>query len=267
MTILCPKSHSYIAIFVKFFLLLSVFSPIFFSNPGFAQEKAIEKDWVVLYNNAFIYLKDEKYRASKEALEAALNLVKEDDNARSKVLKALSITLTAQAVSVNQAEEAKLDDSRNTFLSGIVIVILAGLILSLLLRYGPQRPKVVSDLESWMLKGKVDGEKAPTSQAVASIFSLLIFALAALGIFLLLMGFLWILSLYSPPNDGHFAKSSPYYDEALEYLKQSDPLNQSISQATLSNNYYQFLHKEGKGNKAIRLMRKQSKINKSTKED
>lgn len=264
MTILCHKTPRNIALVAKTFLLLIFFHVLLSQSTCLAQGE----DWQVSYQSGIQSLQEDHLEESEKQLLKALRSAEENKLDSTKIDQALSLVYTARAIELERREEAKLDQSRNTFLYGIVILLLAGFIVSLLIRYGPERPKAVKDVESWMIKKKVDGTKDPTSQAAASIFSVLVFAFIALGLFLILMGFLFVLSMFSPPEDGHFEIANPYYDKAVVYLKKSEPDSIHLNRASALARYHEFLIREGKSGKALKLLkRKNLKKSKNSDKD
>jgi hypothetical protein len=96
--------------------------------------------------------------------------------------------LTLATVLAARAWDADLR-ARSTRLSGndvLILVVLAlfgGAIVGLLLKYGPQRPKIVGQTERWIGRMEAKNRDDAVKQAGAALYSLLILGLVAGGLF------------------------------------------------------------------------------------
>ena len=163
-------------------------------------------------------MRDRNFAASKSMFKNSLALGKGDENQVNKSREALALLACAEGMALEKRLEADIDQARNTYLYGIVIVIIASFLLSLVLRYGPQKAKAIERVEDWVLQARRLNEKSASDQAGAMIFTVFIFALVAFGLMAVLMLFMWSLTMFSQPEDGHFKEADPYYNEAIQYL-------------------------------------------------
>lgn len=197
------------------------------------------------YDRAMVLLEKDNYKESEKLLLKAKEEVHSDKELLSKINKSLSLALCGQAIEKETEVLSSIENKRNTFLSGIVLVLFAAMILSLVLRYGPERPKIATELEGWVRKRKEQTEKSAAFQAGSSIFSLLIFALSAFGLFTVVMAFMWFLALFSPPKDGIYKEAQPFYDQAIDYLTRAEGGDVAVNKASVLSQYYKFKKAHG----------------------
>lgn len=139
-----------------------------------------------------------------------------------KNLLALATVLSARAWDADLRSRATRITG-NDILLLIVLTLFAGGIVALLMKYGPQRPKVVEQTEQWMeamqAKHRDDGFK----QAGAAFYSLVILGLVAGGLFVILYLLMHLVAeLDSPSREG--ANVRKLFNEAKLVMAQArDP--------------------------------------------
>lgn len=134
---------------------------------------------------------------------------------------ALATVLAARAWEAEQRMRAGRITGSDIVLL-IVIVLFAGGILALLLRYGPQRPKIVDKAEQWVERMSSKTQDDGFKQAGAAMYSLLIFGLICGGLLLLVYGTIHLIagldaSVRSNPE------LTKYYDEARMLMAKARP--------------------------------------------
>ena len=245
---LCHKLRDIHPIFKKTLSILLTFFLIWQFSGAYAQKDSLESEklsWQSTYDRALVLLEDDKFKESEKLLLGIQENLPNDKEAHSKTYEALAVALCGQAIEKEIEAHRALEQNRNTFLSGIVLVLLAAMILSLFLRYGPEKPKMATELESWVRERKEKTEKGPAFQAGSSIFTLLIFALSAFGLFAVLMIFLWILAFFSPPKDGNYKEAEPFYEQAIGYLNKANRNAGELNKASVLSHYYNFKKAHG----------------------
>jgi hypothetical protein len=160
---------------------------------------------------------------------------------------ALATVLAAKAWQEEQRNQAGSITGNDIVFLIVIMLLAAGLVL-FLMRYGPQRPKVVEQTIQWVGKKKYENQDDGVRQAGAALFSLLF-----LGLFgLVLFGGVWGVMHVVADVDRRAAEASRarvFYDEAKKLMTaardknaQSQPGFEDYDVLGLYSN---FLHKTG----------------------
>jgi hypothetical protein len=144
------------------------------------------------------------------------NLKKVEVENKKKAQTALATVLAAQAwESDDRYRASRL--TGNDVVVLIVVLLLAGSLLALILRYGPQRPKIVDQTVQWVGRVKSEQQDDAFRQTGAALFSLLFLGLSGLVLF----GALW-LTLHLVADMNKRAEDNPraraYFDEAKQLI-------------------------------------------------
>ncbi len=173
---------------------------------------------------------------------------------RRKNLLALATVLSARAWDADLRSRATRVTG-NDILLLVVLALFAGGIVALLMKYGPQRPKVVEQTEQWMeamqAKHRDDGFK----QAGAAFYSLVILALVAGGLFVVLYLLMHLVAeLDSPSREG--ANVRKYFNEAKLVMAQArDPGTppETFEDYDVLSLYADYLRKTGDPRQAVEV--------------
>lgn len=160
---------------------------------------------------------------------------------------ALATVLAAKAWREEQRNQAgTLTGNDIVFL--IVIMLLAGGIVLLLLRYGPQRPKIVDHTIQWVGKKKYENQDDGVRQAGAALFSLLFLGLFGLALFGGVWGVMHIVAEVDRRASEN-SKARVFYDEAKKLMTaartKSSAKTQDFEDYDVLGLYSNFLQKSG----------------------
>lgn len=145
-----------------------------------------------------------------------------------KALLALATVLSARAWDADLRSRATRLTG-NDILLLIVLTLFAGGIVALLMKYGPQRPKLIERTEQWMeamqTKHRDDGFK----QTAVAFYSLVILGLVAGGLFVALYLLMHLVAeLDSPGREGPNVRK--YFNEAKLVIAQArDPATPPVN--------------------------------------
>ncbi|HMP52624.1 MAG TPA: hypothetical protein PKD05_13815, partial [Candidatus Melainabacteria bacterium] len=117
-------------------------------------------------------------------------------------------------------------------------------------RYGKKKPAFVERVDDWVQRGRARSEKGLEAQAGMAIISMIIYAVVALFLLMIVLGFIWLLKSVTPPASGQFEQASPIFSEAVEQLKLSSAeAGYDPDKSELLKDYRQFLEeRKGSGN-------------------
>lgn len=160
---------------------------------------------------------------------------------------ALATVLAAKAWQEEQRNKAgSLTGNDIVFL--IVIMLVTGGIVLLLLRYGPQRPKIVDKTIQWVGKKKYENQDDGVRQAGAALFSLLFLGLFGLALFGGVWGVMHVVAEVDR-RASESSKSRVFYDEAKKLMTAARTQKQGASPAFQDYDvlglYSNFLQKTG----------------------
>jgi predicted PurR-regulated permease PerM len=195
---------------------------------------------------------------SQRLLDTALVLAGSDKEKQVKSLRGLAYLNCARAVAYQSKVQADINYNRRNLLYGIVILVFASILFSFLMRYGPQRPKAVEVVSGWVRKSRSKEDDSPLGGATYSFFSLVIFALAAFGILLLVLSFLWLLAFVSKPDDQTLESMKQSSIQGVHYMKRADSVSSGendveVNDLSLLKAYHKFLLEHGRGARAAEL--------------
>lgn len=243
------------------FLIFAGLAPSVISSES-NDKLVLESQWRSNYQTGLDELADFELSDSEASMLKAVALAQSANLPEQIALseKGLSLIACAQAVETERRREEELAFSKRNLLYGVVIIMLALVLLSFLIRYGPQRPDYVDKVDRWVQQRMAVSDSSATNQAVVSMFSILIFALSAFGLLLIVLGFLWLLSAVSVPSDGSYPEAQPYYQKGIQHLGKAQGLSDgNIDRVALLKNYRQFLLKRGRKKEALDLLTRLSK--------
>ena len=224
MLILCHKparkhllfSKSFSQIFVAFLLVAAISS-----GPLRASAAGDDRDFGGYYQSALQSIYTGHFNQARNDLEAARRSAGDDQAEQRLYRHGRALLGCAQALDLEQKLHADMIRQRRDFLYFTLFIIIFGLFMGYLLRYGKKRPAFVEQVDVWVQRGRARSEKGIEAQAGTAILSMIIYAFVALLLLLVVLGFIWVLKTVTPPTSGQFEQALPIYEEALEQLKLS----------------------------------------------
>lgn len=253
MLILCHKparkhllfSKSFAQIFVAFLLTMAVSS-----GSGQARGAGQEKGFSWYYQSALDSIYKGRFDQARSDLEAARRSAGADRKELRLYRHGRAMLGCARALELEQELHSNMIRQRRNFLYGTLFVIIFGLIMGYLLRYGKKKPAFVERVDDWVQRGRARSEKGLEAQAGMAIISMIIYAVVALFLLVIVLGFIWLLKSVTPPASGQFEQASPIFSEAVEQLKLSSAeAGYDPDKSELLKDYNQFLEeRKGSGN-------------------
>lgn len=205
----------------------------------------------------------EEFRASRRSLDTALVLAGRDPERRAKSLMGLAFLKCARAIAWEESSASDVSSNRRSLLYGIVILILAVILVSYLLRYGPQRPAAAEKVSRWVKRNQSREDDSPFSAATTSFFSLVFFALAAAALLGGLLIFMWLLALVSKPEESALEAARRNYSRGVHYMRKARAISSDeadseieakVDELALLKAYSAFLKEHGQKDRAARIM-------------
>lgn len=197
-----------------------------------------------------------------ESLAMAQHLHSSEKTIRS--LKSLAIARAARGFeSDKDLTESKF--SAGDLVACIVILLLSSSLLWLILKHGPQPPKVIETTERWLRTAQTKVAEDPSAQFFSSILSLFLFAAVAGALYLGLMSTMWLLS-YMKERDRASETAISYYNQATSALKAASELQghpAPVTNADALMLYAHFLNRRGQSQRAALVERRARSLNSS----
>jgi len=220
-----------------------------FGQPAQAQVSPGNADSTVVdaLKSGKVDLAEENARSQLQKFESA---GEQPSMEKRKAQTALATVLAAKAWEAdNNYRSKRITGSDVVFL--IVIVLLAGSILALILRYGPQRPKVIDKTVQWLGKVKRENQDDGFKQTGSALFSLLILAVFGLLLFggltltMRIVASLDSTALQNPQAKKYFDEAKTLMEAARATEQSTEPPPAKYEDFDVLSLYSQFLHKVG----------------------
>jgi|AGTN01.1.fsa_nt_gi hypothetical protein len=222
--------------------------------------------WQQEYNSGIDSLKNNENAVAElhfaESLAMAQALHSTEKSIKS--LKSLAIARAARGFE-NDKDQTASRFSAGDLVACIVILLLASSLLWLILKHGPEPPKVIETTERWLRKAQTKVAEDPSTQFFSSMLSLFLFAAVAGALFLGLMSTMWLLS-YMKERDKASETAISYYNKATSALQEASELQGHPAPVTNADAlllYADFLNRRGLGQRAALVERRAKSLNSS----
>lgn len=222
--------------------------------------------WQQEYNSGIDSLKNGENAIAEvhfaESLAMAQHLHSTEKTIKS--LKSLAIARAARGFESDK-DQAESKFSAGDLVACIVILLLSSSLLWLILKHGPQPPKVIETTERWLRTAQTKVAEDSSAQFFSSMLSLFLFALVAGVLFLGLKSTMWLLS-YMKERDKASEAAIAYYNKATSALQEASELQGHPAPITNSDAlllYADFLNRRGKSELAALVERRAKSLNAS----
>lgn len=220
--------------------------------------------WQQEYNSGIDSLKNDENAVAETHFAESLAMAQRLHSTEKiiKSLKSLAIARAARGFESDK-NQAVSKFSAADLVACIVILLLSSSLLWLILKHGPQPPKVIETTERWLRTAQTKVAEDPSAQFFSSILSLFLFAAVAGAIFLGLKSTMWLLS-YMKERDKASEAAVAYYNKATSALQEASELQGHPAPITNSDAlllYADFLNRRGKKELAALVERRARSLN------
>lgn len=222
--------------------------------------------WQKAYNAGIDSLKNGENAVAEthfaESLAMAQQLHSTEKSIKS--LKSLAVARAARGFESDK-DQATYKFSAGDLVACIVILLLSSSLLWLILKHGPEPPKVIESTERWLREAQTKMAEDSSSQFFASILSLFLFAAIAGALYLGLRSTMWLLA-YMKERDKASETAVAYYNKATSALQEASQLEghpAPITNADALLLYADFLNRRGKRELAVMVERRARSLNAS----